>query len=136
MPKIKLINLCPHDIVLLRAGCPAVCETLDPEFVLASLPSAGELRLDQVVVRSGEQLVTGEAETLQGGIVFPLQVVDLVPPSKLPEQQQGVLFVVSVLVAATLRRSDLAIPGSQVRNSRGQVLGCRSLNKLEVESGR
>ena len=135
MLDIRLINLCPHDIVLLRADCPAVCDEIEPEFVLASLPSAGELRLDQVVRRSTEQFVTGESETLHSGVVFPLQMIDLVPPSKLPEQQQGVLFIVSVLVAATLRRSDLVIPGSQVRNSRGQVLGCRSLNKLEVESG-
>lgn len=135
MLKIELVNLCPHEIVLLRADCPAVCEVIESQFVLANLPSAGELRLDQVVVRSADQLLTADVEPLQSGVVFPLQVVDLVPPVLLPQQQEGVLLVVSVLVAATLRRSDLVIPGSQVRNSRGQVLGCRSLNKLEVTNG-
>lgn len=51
------------------------------------------------------------------------EVVDL------PEKQDGVILVVSAMVASRLPdRDDLRIPGRQVRNDRGQIIGCKSLS--------
>jgi hypothetical protein len=50
------------------------------------------------------------------------QVIDL------PDQQEGVLLVVSALVRAALPgRRDLASPADLVRDTVGRVLGCRAL---------
>ncbi len=47
----------------------------------------------------------------------------------LPEKQDGVILIVSVMVASRLPdRDDLRIPGRQVRNERGQIIGCMCLS--------
>ena len=49
--------------------------------------------------------------------------------SNLPEKQDGVILIVSAMVASRLPyRDDLRVPGRQVRNDRGQVIGCKSLS--------
>jgi hypothetical protein len=46
----------------------------------------------------------------------------------LPDQQDGVLLVVSALVRSALPdRKDLASPGDLVRDSSGNVVGCKGL---------
>lgn len=47
----------------------------------------------------------------------------------LPEKQDGVILIVSVMVASRLpNRDDLRVPGRQVRNDHGQIVGCKSLS--------
>lgn len=47
----------------------------------------------------------------------------------LPEKQDGVILIVSAMVASRLpNRDDIRVPGRQVRNDRGQVIGCKSLS--------
>lgn len=47
----------------------------------------------------------------------------------LPEKQDGVILIVSAMVASRLpNRDDIRIPGRQVRNDRGQIIGCKSLS--------
>lgn len=49
----------------------------------------------------------------------------------LPEKEDGVLLVVSRLVAAACPdRKDLLIPGPLVRNEQGQPVGCKGLSIL------
>ena len=56
------------------------------------------------------------------------EVVDL------PEPQEGVLYIVSMLVAARAQnRTDLVSPGRQLRNEAGQVIGCAGLQGKEGE---
>lgn len=46
----------------------------------------------------------------------------------LPEPEDGTVYVVSVLVAERLpHRADLRVPGGQVRDGDGRIIGCRSL---------
>lgn len=46
----------------------------------------------------------------------------------LPEPEEGTVYVVSVLVAERLpHRNDLRVPGGQVRDGDGRIVGCRSL---------
>lgn len=52
----------------------------------------------------------------------------------LPEPQEGVLYIVSMLVAARAQnRTDLVSPGRQLRNEAGQVIGCAGLQGKEGE---
>ena len=56
------------------------------------------------------------------------EVVDL------PEPQEGVLYIVSMLVAARAsNRTALVSPGRQIRNDAGQVIGCAGLQGTEGE---
>ena len=46
----------------------------------------------------------------------------------LPEEQDGVLYIVSGLVRAALPdRKDLASPAKLVRNDKGEIVGCEAL---------
>lgn len=47
----------------------------------------------------------------------------------LPQYQEGVYYIVSRLVKSALpERPDLLCPGQQVRDEKGQVVGCKSLS--------
>jgi hypothetical protein len=51
-------------------------------------------------------------------------------PIGLPEFQDGVFYVVSVLVKnARPTRSDLLVPAELLRDEGGQIIGCRSLGR-------
>ena len=48
----------------------------------------------------------------------------------LPDQQEGVFLIVSQLVKSALpQRSDLLVPAEMVRDSNGNIIGCRSLGR-------
>lgn len=48
----------------------------------------------------------------------------------LPDYQDGVILIVSALIASAAKnRSDLRVPGRQVRDSQGHVIGCKSLSR-------
>ena len=50
------------------------------------------------------------------------EVVDL------PEQQAGVIFIVSAMVRSALpERKDLASPGEQIRDADGKIIGVKNL---------
>lgn len=47
----------------------------------------------------------------------------------LPEKQEDTILVVSAMVAARLPdRDDIRIPGRQVRDAQGRIIGCKSLS--------
>jgi len=47
----------------------------------------------------------------------------------LPEKQDGTILVVSAMVAARVPdRDDIRIPGRQVRDDKGRIIGCKSLS--------
>lgn len=49
-------------------------------------------------------------------------------PIDLPEQQDGIYYIVSQLVKNKLpNRTDLLVPAEIVRNDKGHIVGCRSL---------
>lgn len=50
-------------------------------------------------------------------------------PIGLPDEQEGVGYIVSALLRTTLtQRSDLFSPGQLVRDDNGNVVGCKSLD--------
>lgn len=50
----------------------------------------------------------------------------------LPEQQECIIYIVSMLVAQSEKhRNDLYFPNDVVRDDKGNIIGCRSLSQTE-----
>lgn len=105
---MKIINCTPHTINFVNdAG--EVIRTIEPSGILPRVSSSINLvgNIDGIP----------DEETVYGEI------------TDLPEKQDGVILIVSAMVASRLpNRDDLRVPGRQVRNDRGQVIGCKSLS--------
>lgn len=105
---MKIINCTPHTINFVNdAG--EVIRTIEPSGILPRVSSSINL--------VGDIDGIPDEETVYG------EVTDL------PEKQDGVILIVSAMVASRLPyRDDLRVPGRQVRNDRGQIIGCRSMS--------
>lgn len=112
----EIINLTPHSIII--PGCS---------------PPHGDAPADWTLPPSG---LIARAETKS----TPADPIDGIPTSHLeygalvdvPDPRDGVYLVVSaicVMAARAQGRSvdDLLVPGDQIRDSAGRVIGCRSL---------
>lgn len=105
---MKIINLTPH--VLVCAGI--------------SIPSAGVARAAEISVQ------IDEVETEAGKI--PVFKTRFGEPFNLPAPQAGTGYVVSSLTAAAVKqffpnRKDIYVPGKQIRDDAGRVVGCEGL---------
>lgn len=105
-----LVNLMPHDLVVMNGGC----------FVLA--PSGQVARVDQHVVEDTLLHVPGA--------VLQLATVRYGTVSALPAQTPGVLLVVSRAVAAEVVRPDLVFPDLEIRDEHRRVIGCQRLARF------
>ena len=47
----------------------------------------------------------------------------------LPPQEEGIMLIVSALVASAAKRDDLLVPGELVRDDGGNIVGCKSLRR-------
>ena len=103
---MTFVNLTPHALNVFDG---------DVE-VLTIAPSGTVARCTQKDVLDTE---------LDGVKIFKQEFGDVVD---LPEPQNGVMFVVSRLVAsAAVGRDDLLVPGALKRNDQGQPVGCMGL---------
>ena len=105
-----IVNLTPHEITVYDAA---------GESVLQVIPSSGMARA---------------AQTRE-----PLDRINGIPVSKtgygavegLPDQRDGVVYIVSVLTAqAAPNRKDLYIVDELVRDDTGRILGCKALAQI------
>jgi hypothetical protein len=106
---MKLINLTPHTVNIIRSDGSVV--TLEPE-------TAPTPRLAVVHDPVGEL----------DGIEVVRSVLD--EPQDLPDQTEGVVLIVSALIAehpSLSHRTDLAAPGAAVRDTEGRVVACQGL---------
>jgi hypothetical protein len=104
--KKEIVNFTPHMITLVSENG----ETL------RKIASNGVARVSSV-----ETIVSTE----QG---FPETITEFGEVEGLPAYREDTLVIVSRLVMSRCpNRSDLRCPGIQVRNSEGQVIGCKSL---------
>ena len=104
----NLVNLTPHIINIVVEGG-----------IVDVNPSGTIARCSQSNVAVGN--INGIPVTKQ---CFG-EIVDL------PASQEGVVFIVSRLVAAAAQeRDDLVIPGPLVRNEQGQPIGCQGLSVI------
>lgn len=111
---MKLINLTPH---------PVQIWNIDKGVVL--IPAANPAARCHESV-SNMRLLEHECSDIK--------VVDLSYDYvyNLPESQEGVFYIVSVLVAqARPERDDLLVPYDLVRNENGSIMGCRSLARIK-----
>lgn len=112
----KLINLTPHAIVMVNG---------EGDTILTIEPSGTVARVTQT---------TKQLETVTiDGIVIPVTQNSYGELVNLPEQEDGVSFIVSAMVASAgveLGRTDLFIPNETVRNDKGFIVGCKSLGKI------
>ncbi len=111
-PDVELVNLTPHDVVIIGDGCRLV---LTPEASPARCVIE-RTQVDQVMI--GEQSIS----------VYQSTVTD---PPVLPGRRAGVLLVVSRMVAeAVPEREDLVFPDGLVRADDGSVIGCTALARI------
>ena len=106
MANIK--NLTPHDVRVLN----------DNNEVVVVLESEGIAR-----VASDSKVV----DTLNG---VPITETVFGEVTGLPPETEGTYYIVSRMVAsAASDRRDLLVPGLQVRDEQGRVVGCKSLDR-------
>lgn len=115
----RLVNLTPHDVRILEGGHAR------------TVPASGTVaRIDQESTPT--RTVTFAAPT--GGI--PVAEVSYARSiTGLPEPRAGVAYVVSRVLAERCRRSDLYFPDGEVRDEKGQVVGCLRLGRFPPEGG-
>lgn len=106
MANIK--NMTPHNI----------CVVDDNNEVVVALDSEGIARV------SSESKVV---DTLNG---VPITKTVFGEVTGLPPETEGTYYIVSRMVAsAASERRDLLVPGLQVRDEQGRVVGCKSLDR-------
>jgi hypothetical protein len=104
---MTFINLTPHSVSLMRDGS-----------VLHISPEPIPARCE-------------EAETLSATVAgYPVYNVTFGTVYGLPEPKEGVLYIVSRMVAEALPdRHDLVFPHQLVRDSAGNIVGCQALGE-------
>lgn len=111
---VRLMNCTPHEITVVgEAG----------EVVL-TLPPSGMVARCSVKKEHVATLGVGNHNIPVSWVTFG-EVVDL------PEPVDGVIYVVSRIVAEARRdRDDLLIPDDLVRDAEGRVIGCRGFSTV------
>lgn len=75
------------------------------------------------------RLATIELGT-QPGITGTYELVEYGKAHDLPPKQDGIDYIVSLVVALAVHRDDLLAPYVEVRNDKGTMIGCRYLQKV------
>lgn len=113
-----ICNLTPHALHIFDQDGGALIQTIPS--------SGGGARVSEIA--------KGSALTVDGVPVsefaFSQQVAGL------PTEESGIFYVVSLLTAVALLaagvdRSDILVPGPEVRDRKGQIFGCRELRRLK-----
>ena len=109
---MKLINLTPHAIHILRADGSA----------LATIAPSG------TVARADERTIPLASFEIDG-VSAEVPVVSVrYGAAMLPPEYEGVAYIVSAIVAQSPHdRRDLYMPYGMVRDARGVVIGCTGL---------
>jgi hypothetical protein len=110
--KKTIINLTPHEVVLLDKKSKKILATIPTSGIIARLPqetvSCGEFEFD--------------------GIKIPLTKTNYKwKEANIPEKIDGTIFIVSQLVKNASNREDLVVPAEMVRDEKNNILGCCSL---------
>ena len=108
---MKLKNFTPHNVVIVMNETTKIV-----------IPSDGIARVTETKTAAPSIDVDGAAiETF----VSAFGEVENLPP-----QEDGVMVIVSALVASAAKeRDDLLVPGELVRDDGGNIIGCKSLRR-------
>jgi hypothetical protein len=109
---VTLVNLCPHDVVIVAAdGKLVIPPEVSPARCAVERMQVGEVSCD--------------------GRMIPVVESRVTEPPELPAYRDQVLLIVSRMVAeAATGRDDLVFPDGLVRDSTGAVIGCTALARL------
>jgi hypothetical protein len=116
---MKIVNLTPHSLTLHGEGgsltIPASGAVVRLAVTREALPAlmVGDIELPVHRPRMGA--ITTHYPS--GGVV-----------DGLPLAEEGVVFVVSALVADAAKRADVMSPGELVRDAKGVIIGARGLS--------
>lgn len=104
-PDVRIVNLTPHEI---RIGD-------------VRIPSAGLARCSTVAVPMYVRGCPVPVVRQRFGEVFGL-----------PDPEDGTIYVVSMPVAQAIGndRDDIFVPGEQIRDESGRIVGCKSLARI------
>jgi hypothetical protein len=105
-----LVNLTPHPLTISTAAGSVIKL---PKSELPARLAVTRHRLNDVTLDTGETL---EVNISQLGEI-----------ENLPEPQEGVILVVSALVADAAKRGDVMSPGELLRDGEGNIVGAKGL---------
>lgn len=121
MVSYRLVNLNPHEVVLIGGGQQLV---LPPSGTVPRLVLGGGTTVTVGALGAGGG--TGEETPVTLSLTYGEGLVGLDPP--LPDPQPGVLYVTSRVVAEHCpQRDDLVWPHELVRDTAGRPVGARGL---------
>ena len=107
---MKLKNFTPHNVVIVNESTKIV------------IPSDG-------IARVTETKTATPSIDVDGAIIETFQS-SYGEVENLPPQEEGVMVIVSALVASAAKgRDDLLVPGELVRDDGGNIVGCKSLRR-------
>lgn len=112
----EVLNVTPHTVGFFDEEATPLLE----------VPSTGLARV------SAQTSVVGYLRI--NGTLIPQTHTQYGEVEGLPEPQEGTIIVVSGMIVSALaqqgiRRADLFVPGMQLRDEAGRVIGCRSLDQ-------
>lgn len=113
--EVEAVNLTPHPIGF-------VDESNQP---LLTVPTTTVARVSAQTTTVGHFVING--------VQIPRTHTEYGQVEGLPDQTPGVIYIVSGMIVSALaqqgiHRDDLLVPGMQVRDEAGRVIGCRSLD--------
>lgn len=107
---MKVINCTPHTV------------TVNNNVIEAS---------DYALPRVNSKAIQVDSIMLEDGGIIPIMKTEYGEVKNIPPVQEGVIYIVSRMVAAALpERKDLFFPSELVRDSEGKVIGCVGIEPL------
>ena len=108
---MKIVNCTPHAVTFVDGAGE----------ILRTIPASGIVpRVSTAVSAVGD---------IDG---IPDEITEYGDVESLPAPEPDTVYIVSALVAtAASGRDDLRVPGRQVRDENGRVIGCMSLSRAE-----
>lgn len=117
---MKYINTTPHDINLMLETGNLVIQPSGLSFRVAA---------DTEVVRTEQ--IEGHAVEVRTRVFHDVVVFDGEEEVPLPDEQEGVVYIVSRITAEALpERTDLRMVDGTVRDESGRIIGCTGLSVL------
>lgn len=117
---MKYINTTPHDINLMLETGNLVIKPSGLSFRVAA---------DTEVVRTEQ--IEGHAVEVRTRVFHDVVVFDGEEEVPLPDEQEGVVYIVSRITAEALpERTDLRMVDGTVRDESGRIIGCTGLSVL------
>jgi len=118
--QMKYINTTPHDINLMLETGNLVIQPSGLSFRVAA---------DSEVVRTEQ--IEGHAVEVRARVFRDVIVFDGEEEVPLPDEQEGVCYIVSRITAEALpERTDLRMVDGTVRDDSGRIIGCTGLSVL------